>query len=485
MTPVYAITSIFDDDAGLLPHFVKHYTRLGVDRLFIAVCGEPDSPLGIAAAKAANAAQLWPVTLSHHPGESMDDDAKERRERGILDAAGVGPDDYVLRVDLDEFQVYPAPLAEIVAAMDAQNEWAARGWLVDRVAADGSLPPVDPLRDLGEQFPVACRMTEAVGRTECQKIVIARHRVHLTRGSHHAVDAVIDRCPAGFPGDWLVHHFKWHAALVRRMDWLADHRPEGGHNADAYHRFRNYLRNNGGKINVKDAWLQPRRLGPLYAPETLMSGSSPPVPESSAERYADARPPQYSNDWFTWNTENWAQLFLKLAGKPGLTAIEVGSFEGRSARWLLENVLTDPAARLYCVDTWSGGPGTPPFQVDDVWRRFVRNVLDYPGGRVTPLRGPSVPTLAGLVRDGVRVDLAYVDGSHYGPDVLADAVLCWQLLKPGGLLVFDDYQWPAQTGCDIPPAPAIDAFLSLHRNEVEGIDRGRQVCCRKRDVTLA
>jgi hypothetical protein len=38
-------------------------------------------------------------------------------------------------------------------------------------------------------------------------------------------------------------------------------------------------------------------------------------------------------------------------------------------------------------------------------------------------------------------DFIYIDGSHMRVDVLLDAVLAWQLLKPGGFMVLDDYEW--------------------------------------------
>lgn len=38
-------------------------------------------------------------------------------------------------------------------------------------------------------------------------------------------------------------------------------------------------------------------------------------------------------------------------------------------------------------------------------------------------------------------DLAYIDGSHLRLDVLSDAVMCWALLREGGLMVLDDYEW--------------------------------------------
>jgi len=67
-------------------------------------------------------------------------------------------------------------------------------------------------------------------------------------------------------------------------------------------------------------------------------------------------------------------------------------------------------------------------------------------------------------------DLVYIDGSHQAPDVLADAVVGFQLLRPGGIMVFDDYLWrggeadngnPAQC-----PKLAIDAFINCNHNKL-------------------
>jgi len=38
-------------------------------------------------------------------------------------------------------------------------------------------------------------------------------------------------------------------------------------------------------------------------------------------------------------------------------------------------------------------------------------------------------------------DYISIDGSHEAADVLSDAVLSWPLLKTGGLICFDDYEW--------------------------------------------
>jgi len=71
--------------------------------------------------------------------------------------------------------------------------------------------------------------------------------------------------------------------------------------------------------------------------------------------------------------------------------------------------------------------------------------------------------LAGGAR--ATIDLVYIDGSHQAPDVLSDAVLGFQLLKVGGLMIFDDYLWhiesPTAKDPLNMPKPGIDAFMNV------------------------
>jgi len=86
-----------------------------------------------------------------------------------------------------------------------------------------------------------------------------------------------------------------------------------------------------------------------------------------------------------------------------------------------------------------------------------------------------------LATDGERFDLIYLDGSHFGLDVLVDAAVSWQLLENGGFLVFDDYLW-AELGDDplLRPRPAIDAFLAFVEGKYELLFAHEQVAVRKR-----
>jgi hypothetical protein len=70
-------------------------------------------------------------------------------------------------------------------------------------------------------------------------------------------------------------------------------------------------------------------------------------------------------------------------------------------------------------------------------------------------------------------DLIYVDGSHQASDVLTDAIIAFQLLRVGGVMIFDDYLWCMRpTGEEDTlnmPKAAIDSFISLFQRKLKVI----------------
>jgi predicted O-methyltransferase YrrM len=56
---------------------------------------------------------------------------------------------------------------------------------------------------------------------------------------------------------------------------------------------------------------------------------------------------------------------------------------------------------------------------------------------------PSQIALPRLVTDGFVADAAFVDGSHHFHNVFVDMYFLWKLVRPGGLVILDDYHWPS------------------------------------------
>ena len=65
------------------------------------------------------------------------------------------------------------------------------------------------------------------------------------------------------------------------------------------------------------------------------------------------------------------------------------------------------------------------------------------GGLVEFYGEGSEVVLPGLLAEGRRFDLAFVDGNHRFEGVFLDLVYCGRLLEPGAVVFVDDLQLPA------------------------------------------
>ena len=75
--------------------------------------------------------------------------------------------------------------------------------------------------------------------------------------------------------------------------------------------------------------------------------------------------------------------------------------------------------------------------------------------------------------------MVYIDGSHLASDVLRDAVLAWDLVKVGGLIVFDDYDFIFAESSHQNTKVGIDAFTDTFCNKISVIHKSYQVLVEK------
>jgi len=159
----------------------------------------------------------------------------------------------------------------------------------------------------------------------------------------------------------------------------------------------------------------------------------------------------FTRDWFTKHIPNWMRWLRRFEHQP-VHALEIGSYEGRSACWMLDNVLTHPESRLACID---------PFQAaDGRLARFLANTEEY-GFRCRLERAPSSLVLR---RSGHPLySIVYVDGDHRTSMALEDLILVWPLLATGGVLIIDDCD--GRGGRDRRPLTAANAFMDCYEGQ--------------------
>lgn len=179
--------------------------------------------------------------------------------------------------------------------------------------------------------------------------------------------------------------------------------------------------------------------------------------------------PTFTSDWTNYAVGNFEKICatLKSAG-PISQILEIGCHEGRSTCWFLENML-DSSGTMVCVDpfandhlnysTYDQIPSDRTFET-----RFRDNVnqVRQPTQTVDIMVSHSIPALAKLIVDNRQFDFIYVDGNHCADAVMADAVMSFALLRPGGIMLFDDYLWDHQANTLDRPKTAVDAFVNSH-----------------------
>ena len=187
---------------------------------------------------------------------------------------------------------------------------------------------------------------------------------------------------------------------------------------------------------------------------------------------------EFSFDWFSEAIPVWSALFQKMP--PVRKVLEVGSFEGRSTVWLLENVLSKTKGSIYCIDSWEGGvehAGLSMAQIEERFRNNVELALHNIGNIASAeiIKQYSHAALTKLLSDGhgESFDFIYIEGSHQCPDVLLDLCLAFMLCKPGGVITCDDYLWSNEPhgSEDLlnQPKLAIDSFVNCFRRKLEPI----------------
>ena len=186
---------------------------------------------------------------------------------------------------------------------------------------------------------------------------------------------------------------------------------------------------------------------------------------------------KFTEDWFS--ADDLVQ-FLPLKTQKEIHFLEIGSFEGKSTVWFLENILLNEKSTITCIDPWTTySQNNNSFdsynKVDSEWNftdnknTFLHNIyLSGFKNKVIIEQGFSNEILPKFILDKKKYDIIFIDGNHTSPFVITDGIMSWYLLKEGGLMIFDDYLW-SDSNSTLSPKLAVDSFINCFRDYIEVI----------------
>jgi len=190
---------------------------------------------------------------------------------------------------------------------------------------------------------------------------------------------------------------------------------------------------------------------------------------------------KYPN-WFEQTAKaNFEEHLKEYAGKPNLQFLQIGAFTGDASVWLLDNILTDKSSNLTDIDTWLGSDEDMHDAMDfqDVFKTYWKKIKKYENIKSHQCSSED------FLRSSfpIMYDFIYIDGDHTANGVLTDAVMAFGLLKPGGIMAFDDYTWQSPEGALFSPPASINFFFWAKQLELTPIVINSQLWVRKNDNT--
>lgn len=225
-------------DLGYLPHFLDHYSALGVAPEQFRLILQSAEGAGPALERAQAILKTRGI-VAHKIWTDPYTSTMMWAERRALQQEVAAPDDWVLSADVDEFHEYPAPLEEIMAWCARCGHRIVQGPFIDRLAASGRLEPVpDAGGDIAAAFPLQTELrhfiagySEQINLGGSVKLMLMRGDVLPGTGGHgplhpseHFVYGVklnklkaMQTVDTLFRLPFLVHHYKWTEDLQTRM----------------------------------------------------------------------------------------------------------------------------------------------------------------------------------------------------------------------------------------------------------------------------
>lgn len=189
---------------------------------------------------------------------------------------------------------------------------------------------------------------------------------------------------------------------------------------------------------------------------------------------------KFTRRWFRQRNQVTFSTFLPDKfhhGERPVNMIQIGVFEGMDLIWCLQHILTHPKSRVLAIDPWAATRKLDQERMEAAYERAVHNLRPW-RKKVEIVRDYSQEVLKDLLHDKAgagKCNLVIIDGDHRANAVYEDATYSYELLKPTGWMLFDDYFNRTRKRKHV--KEGVNRFLEDHEHDVELVWNHRHCVC--------
>jgi predicted O-methyltransferase YrrM/tetratricopeptide (TPR) repeat protein len=160
--------------------------------------------------------------------------------------------------------------------------------------------------------------------------------------------------------------------------------------------------------------------------------------------------------------------------------LEIGTYTGVS----LINIIKLIPNSIGCgLDKWQSYEENELLtQIDNlqVETSFYNNIHNEGlSNRIFGIKSSSTDKLIEFIKNNVRFNFIYIDGSHLLLDCYADLVMSWNILDKGGIIAIDDYLYKKDDNILDSPFEAVNHFLKVFKEQYKLLNIGYRIFLEK------
>ena len=212
---LYSLITTDYDGPNVIPHFLEHYSNMGViyNRIYVDLLHDP----ALSDAGLVKARQLFEAVGAHIRiiAQPYTPDLQDQAMVSGLSMMPMQIEDWVVVADMDEFFTFgvSGSVDDAVTAMNAEGATFAIGEMLDHVARDGVLKHIDNSTDIWAQFPLVCPLVSNIAKGLPAKVTLAKAYLRTGAGHHHIVEPYLahayfsNEC-TGIPCELVMKRYK-------------------------------------------------------------------------------------------------------------------------------------------------------------------------------------------------------------------------------------------------------------------------------------